>query len=99
MSRPARVLIGVLICSAAAWAQAGNASLPARALAWQAVGGWTVDLQLAGPAGGPVEILAYSADGSQLYALTSRGTLWATADSGQSWLRATLSVEEFRQLP
>ena len=99
MSQPARVLIGVLICSAAAWAQAGTAGLPSRALAWQAVGGRTVDLQLAGPAGGPVESLAYSADGSQLYVLTSRGALWATGDAGQSWLRATLAMEDFRQLP
>lgn len=98
MGRPVKVLISLVICAAEAWGQASSAGVPSRTLAWQALGGRTVDLQLAGPAGGPVEGVAFSADGGQLYALTARGILWATADAGQSWFRSSLPLEEFRQL-
>jgi len=47
---------------------------------WRRVGGPAVDLQLAGPATGPVIQVWYSADGSALYARTASGQVFRTSD-------------------
>lgn len=53
-------------------------------LDWQRVGSTVMDLSLASPAGGPVDRVWYSADGSRFFARTQVGRVWQTADF-ESW--------------
>lgn len=54
---------------------------------WRRVGNGTLDLALASPAGGPVERVWYSADGSRLYARATADRTFVTADF-ESWAPA-----------
>ncbi len=80
---------------AAAWGQT-PADLSVRQLPWQSVGTATLELQLAGPATGPVLDVAFSSDGGQLLALTARSEVWATSDLGRSWTRSGSGPEVLR---
>jgi len=71
----------------------GQEVAAARPLAWQAVGAKTVDLELAGPAGGPVADAYFSPDGRLLFVRTGRGETWATADLGETWQAAEARVD------
>jgi uncharacterized protein (TIGR03437 family) len=53
-------------------------------LDWRRVGGTAVDLSLASLAGGPIDRVWYSADGSRLYARTPAGRVWQT-DDFETW--------------
>jgi uncharacterized protein (TIGR03437 family) len=75
------VIVSVL-AAATLWGQAGPAE---QALSWQPVGTPSVDLQLAGPAGGPVSEVYFSQDGSRLFAVTARGAVWSSLDLGATW--------------
>src|SRR5262249_53787169 len=92
----AAVLGGLMAIGA--WGQSAGPEPLVRELAWQAVGGRAVDLQLAGLAGGAVVEVAFSSDGSRLMALTGRGDLWATSDLGETWRRVASGAEALRQL-
>jgi uncharacterized protein (TIGR03437 family) len=54
---------------------------------WRRVGGSSVDLNLAGPATGPVVRVWFSADGGVLFARTTSGKVFQTADF-ESWFPA-----------
>jgi uncharacterized protein (TIGR03437 family) len=97
MPRPGRLAIAVALSATASWGQVATADVPVRELTWQAVGSRTVDLQLAGPAGGAVSDVAFSADGSKLFALTARGQLWATSDLGETWSQVAGGAEALRE--
>jgi uncharacterized protein (TIGR03437 family) len=71
-------LATVLVCGlTAAW---GQASPDAAAPKWRQIGNDAVDISLAAPATGPVDLVWYSADGSRLYARTRSGGIFETAD-------------------
>jgi len=55
---------------------------------WRKVGGASVDLRLAAPAGGPVDQVWFSADGSALYARTHSGRTFRTTDF-ENWSEDT----------
>jgi len=59
---------------------------------WRKVGSAAVDLQLAGPATGPVEQVWFAPGGGVLYARASSGTVFETADY-QTWTPATGAPE------
>jgi uncharacterized protein (TIGR03437 family) len=54
---------------------------------WRPVGGSAADLQLAGPATGPMTRVWFSADGSTLYSTTASGKVLKTQDF-ESWVPA-----------
>ena len=76
------------------WGQSGSPAV--RPLAWQFLGSRTVELELAGPAGGPVSDVFFSADGVRLFAVTTRGLVWTSSDLGETWTLADVSPETAR---
>lgn len=90
-------LIPALLLASVVWAQVA-ADPSVRELAWQPVGTKAVELQLAGPAGGPVIDVVFSQDGSLLFAVTRRGEMWATPDIGQSWRPMRPAADALRQV-
>jgi uncharacterized protein (TIGR03437 family) len=68
-----RRLVAVLLCL-------GPAHALGQVLDWHHLGNSLVDLSLAGLAGGPVNRVWYSADGSALFAATSSGRVFQTND-------------------
>ncbi len=98
MPRLASLTLVALLLATGAWGQSAGPEPVVRELAWQAMGGRTVDLQLAGLAGGAVVDVAFSSDAGRLMALTARGDLWATADLGETWRRVASGAEALRQL-
>jgi len=75
------VRLGALVLAAAA-------AVSAQTTEWRPVGNSSADLQLAGPATGPVAQVWYSDDGSLLYARTASGKVFQTLDF-ESWVPAT----------
>jgi photosystem II stability/assembly factor-like uncharacterized protein len=63
------------------------------ALEWRRVGSTVLDLSLASPAGGPIDRVWYSADGSRFFAKTQSGRVWQTADF-EKWQQVTVDVPE-----
>lgn len=59
---------------------------------WRRVGSSAVELDLASPATGPVEQVWYSADGSQLFARTLNGRIFATSDY-ENWDAVALAPQ------
>lgn len=84
-----RRLVAVLVCGLALTPVLG-AQLAGTAPQWRRLGGYTIDLALAGPASGPVERVWYSPDGSRLLARTRSGDVFETSDF-EKWqlVRAT----------
>ena len=79
-SRTLRPILGILLTGAALMGQTGaGIGAPAQP-EWSRVGNSSLDVALASLAGGPVERVWYSDDGSRLYALTVGGTVFETAD-------------------
>ncbi len=70
----------VSICFAAVLFLAGTAAFSETAPAWRKVGTASVDLQLAGPATGPVEQVWFDSGGGVLFARTASGVVFETAD-------------------
>lgn len=70
----------LLLASTLVWAQ--------KAPDWRRIGGTSVDLSLASPAGGSVDRVWFSPDGSTLYARTHSGWVLKTADF-ETWEPAT----------
>lgn len=75
-------LAAILLAGAAAFAQA--------APAWRKVGSAAADLQLAGPATGPVAQVWFSPGGGVLYARSASGVVFATADF-ETWTPAVVA--------
>ncbi len=67
-----------------------------RALTWQALGARSVELDLAGPAGGGVTAAAFTPDGASLVIRTARGNLWVTSDLGETWRRVEGAADALR---
>ena len=83
----------VSICFAAAAFIAGTAAFAAQtAPEWRKVGSASVDLQLAGPATGAVEQVWFAPGGGGLYARTSSGAVFETADY-ETWTPAVGPAE------
>jgi uncharacterized protein (TIGR03437 family) len=80
-----RLLIGILAFSGAVLAQAPSGIDNAD---WRRIGGTSVDLMLASPAGGPVDNVWFSSDGRTLYARTRTGRVFETIDF-ENWTAAT----------
>lgn len=59
---------------------------------WRRVGGSAVELDLASPATGPVEQVWFSVDGSQLFARTPTGRIFATVDY-ENWTPVELAPQ------
>jgi uncharacterized protein (TIGR03437 family) len=78
-----RLIIVILALSGAALAQA-----PPNIADWRRIGGTSVDLMLASPAGGPVDNVWFSSDGRTLYARTRTGRTFETIDF-ENWAAAT----------
>jgi|SRR5208283_4817970 len=77
----------VSVCFAAA-ILTGAATFAQAAPAWRKVGSAAADLQLAGPATGPVAQVWFSLGGGVLYARSASGAVFATADF-ETWTPAT----------
>jgi uncharacterized protein (TIGR03437 family) len=58
---------------------------------WRRIGGASVDLRLAAPAGGPVDQVWFGGDGSVLYVRTHSGRTFRTADF-ETWSEDTSNV-------
>ena len=82
----------VALSFAAAAFLAAASGLAQTAADWRKVGTAAVDLQLAGPATGPVEQVWFAPGGGVLYARTSAGVVFETADY-EGWTRATGAIE------
>ncbi len=82
----------VSICFAALAVLGGEAGFAQTAPEWRRVGSASVDLQLAGPATGPVEQVWFAPGGGVLYARTSSGLTFETSDY-EAWTPAR-SAEE-----
>ncbi len=89
-----KVVVGLMF----AWIAAAQTIPSPVRLDWRHVGGTSVDLTLASPATGPVRSVWYSPDGSELYAQTAKGKIFATRDF-ELWTAAPgatpLSLPEF----
>ncbi len=81
----------VSVCFAAA-ILTGAATFAQPAPAWRKVGSAAADLQLAGPATGPVAQVWFSPGGGVLYARSASGAVFATADF-ETWTPATGAAE------
>jgi len=82
----------VSVCFAAAVFLAGTAGFAQTAPEWRKVGSASVDLQLAGPATGPVEQVWFAPGGGVLYARTASGAVFETADY-ETWTPAAGAAE------
>src|SRR4026208_211873 len=80
-----RLIIGILAFSGAALAQTPPGIDDAD---WRRIGGTSVDLMLASPAGGPGDNVWFSSDGRTLYARTRTGRVFETIDF-ENWTAAT----------
>lgn len=89
-----RKIRSCVLCTLAALALAGTAA--AESLSWRRLGGSGVAAGLAGPAGGSVQDVWFSANGRTLYASLQGGGIWASADLGLSWERADSAAADFR---
>jgi len=69
-----------------------SAALAQTAPAWRKVGSAAADLQLAGPATGAVAQVWFSPGGGVLYARSTSGTVFETADF-ETWTPATAAVD------
>ena len=85
----------VLIIAAVFVVGASAQSTPA--LDWRRVGNTVVDLNLASPAGGPIDRVWYSADGARVFARTPSGKVWQTTDF-ETW-RPAADVEAPERKP
>lgn len=83
----ATILIVVAAQSAAQTSRNPSAAVTVRQQGWEPVGSKTIQLDLAGPAGGEVVEVFFSPEGGRLYAITSRGAVWSTEDVGETWRR------------
>jgi uncharacterized protein (TIGR03437 family) len=93
-----QVRIDTLVCRIATFFALAAFALPMWAqsrvtLDWRRVGNTVMDLSLASPAGGPVDRVWYSPDGSLLFARTQSGRVWQTADF-ESWQSATAEAPQ-----
>ena len=70
----------VSVCCAAAVLLAATAGFAQTAPVWRKVGSASVDLQLAGPATGPVDEVWFAPGGGVLYARAASGAVFETAD-------------------
>lgn len=68
------------VLALAVWPAAGQTPTAALRPDWRTVGTTAIELMLASPATGPVDAVWFSADGSTLYARTSGGATFETAD-------------------
>src|ERR1035438_7407009 len=92
--RKGRILRGVLagftlLCDIALGQSATKA---AGAPVWRKLGNQSVGLNLAGPAGGPIESIWFSPLGDRLYARTRAGQVFETSDFADWTLSRTTSV-------
>lgn len=72
---------------------AGASSVSAQQLEWRPVGNYVLDAGLAAPAGGPVQRVWYTADGSRLLIKTASDRIFQTSDF-ETWTETTASVPE-----
>jgi len=91
-----RVLVAGLMAVAPALLWGQDDGVVERPMAWQAAGGRSVELNLAGPAGGPIADVWFSQDGTGLLVRTDRGFVWSTPDSGETWRRVEAAADARR---
>jgi len=88
-----RTIRSCVLCALAALALAATGA--AEDLSWRRLGGSGVAAGLAGPAGGSVQDVWFSANGRTLYASLQGSGIWASTDLGLSWERAESSTADF----
>jgi len=76
-----RTLIGAIALGLAIGAVHGAAG------AWTLLGDHALSAGLAGPRGGGLPFVGFTADGSRLTVVTGSGRAWASSDQGSSWQR------------
>ena len=88
--------VGILLLAVPGLVPGQEETPGVRALAWQAAGARTIELDLAGPASGAIVDTFFSPDGARLFARTARGGIWVTDDLGDSWRSLDSRVEPAR---
>ena len=82
MCRSTTVFIAVLLAATGlpAPAQQSRSVGLSASLEWRSIGNTVLEAGLGSPAGGPIDRVWFSTDGSTIYARTAKGRTWRTAD-------------------